>query len=162
VFSNSYDTDAITLNVTIPLYQSGAEWSRMRAARHLAHQAKFNTMDTQLAVEQDVASAWHNYITAASIITSQEAAAKATQLALDGVRNEQEFGMRTVLDTLNAEQEYMDAQVSLVRAERNHIIQAYRLMASVGKLTSEALSLPVKRYNANENTQRAKYQLIGW
>lgn len=161
-FVNKYDSDALTLNVSIPLYQSGAEWSRLREARNVAAQARFNTLDTTLAVEQDVTSAWQNYVTAASIIRSTEAAAKASGMALEGVRQENEFGVRTVLDVLDAEQENMNAKVNLIRATRTHKIQAYRLLASVGKLTAEGLTLPVKIYDPTEHYDSVKYQLLGW
>ncbi len=161
-FANKYDADGITLNVSIPLYQSGAEWSRVREARNIASQARFNTLDTTLAVEQDVTSAWQNYVTADSVITSTEAAAKASALALEGVRQENEFGVRTVLDVLDAEQEDMNIKVNLVRATRNQKIQAYRLLASVGKLTAGELMLPVKIYDPKDNYDSVKYQLLGW
>ena len=162
VFANKYNTDAITLNVSIPLYQSGAEWSRLREARNVASQARFNTLDTTLAVEQDVTSAWQNYVTTESVITSTEAAAKASAMALEGVRQENEFGVRTVLDVLDAEQEDMNTKVNLVRATRNHKIQAYRLLASIGKLTAGELTLPVKIYDPKEHHDSVKYQLLGW
>ena len=161
-FINRYENDAIKLNVTIPLYQSGAEWSRLRAARNSAQQAKYNTLDSALAVQQDVTSAWQNYVTAESIIISTEKAEKASALALEGVRQENEFGVRTMLDVLNAEQEYLDTKVNLVRATRVHKIEAYRLLASVGKLTAVDLGLDVKAYDTKENYNNAKYQLLGW
>ena len=135
------DSDAITLNVVVPLYQSGAEWARLREASNLASQAKFTTMDTLLAVEQDVTSAWQNFVTAESVITSTKSAVEASTTALDGVRQENEFGVRTVLDVLDAEQELLNSKVNLVRASRNYRIQAYRLLASVGKLTAKELNL---------------------
>jgi outer membrane protein len=160
VFSNQ-DSDSIMLNVSIPLYQGGAEWSRIREARNTASQAKYNTIDTTFAVEQDVTNAWQNYTTTDSVIISTEAAAKASELALEGVRQENEFGVRTVLDVLDAEQEYLNTKVNLVRAIRNHKIQAYRLLASVGKLTADELSLPVKIYDPSVNYDNVKYQLLG-
>lgn len=162
IFTSRYDTDAITLNVSIPLYQSGAEWSRLRQAKKVANQAKFSTMDTILAVQQDVTSAWQNYVTAQSVIVSTEAVIKASDTALEGVRVESDYGVRTVLDVLDAEQEFLNAKVNYVRATRNHKIQAYRLLASVGKLTAHELSLPVNLYEPKDHYNNIKYQLLGW
>lgn len=155
-------SDALTLNVVVPLYQGGGEWSRIRAARNTAKLAQFNTMDTYLAVEQDVTSAWQNYVTAGSVIASTEAAVKASSLALEGVRQESDYGVRTVLDVLDAEQEFMNTKVNFVRATRAHKIQAYRLLASIGKLTASELMLPVKIYDPQDNYNDVKYQLLGW
>ncbi len=161
-FTRSYDSDELMLNVAIPLYQSGAEYARLREARKIASQAKYTTMDTMLAVEQDVASAWQNYITSESVITSTQAAKEAATLALEGVRQENEFGVRTVLDVLDAEQELMNTNVNLIRATRNYKIQAYRLLASVGKLTAHELALPVKYFESDSPDDHVKNQLLGW
>lgn len=158
---NSLDSDAIKLNISIPLYQSGAEWSRLRAARNAAEQAKFNEIDSNEAVAESVANAWESYRTATAIITSNDATVKAAQTALEGVHKENEFGIRTILDVLNAEQELFSAQVSLVKATRNEKIQAYRLLATIGKLTSKELELKTNAENPKEHYNNVKYQLLG-
>ena len=51
------------------------------------------------------------------------------------------MGDRTVLDTLEAEQEVLDAQSALVLARRDKIVTAYRLAAGLGMLVPEQLGL---------------------
>jgi len=154
-------SDAVKLNVSIPIYQSGAEWSRLRAARNVAQQAKFNTMDTHEAVVESVATAWESFKTAQAIIISNESAVNAAETALDGVRKENEFGVRTVLDVLDAEQESFTAKVELIKAQRAEKIMAYRLIATVGKLTSVELGLNTEVENPKEHYDSVKYQLLG-
>lgn len=158
---NHIQSDAVKLNVSIPIYQSGAEWSRLRAARNVAQQAKFNTMDTHEAVVESVATAWESFKTAQAIIISNESAVNATETALDGVRKENEFGVRTVLDVLDAEQESFTAKVELIKAQRAEKIMAYRLIATVGKLTSAELGLNTEVENPKEHYDSVKYQLLG-
>lgn len=155
------DSDAIKLNIHIPIYQSGAEWSRLREARNLAQQAKFNALDTNEAVVESVNLAWEAYNTSKAIIVSNQAAVNAAETALNGVRKENEFGVRTVLDVLNAEQETFSARVNLVRAVRTEKLQAYRLLATVGKLTSKELGLKTNVENPKEHYNSVKYQLLG-
>jgi TolC family type I secretion outer membrane protein len=157
----SADNDSIKLNVTIPIYQSGAEWSRLREARNLAQQAKFNSLDTNQSVAESVTLAWEAFNTSKAIIVSNEAAVKAAETALNGVRKENEFGVRTILDVLNAEQETFLARVNLIKAIRNEKIQAYRLLASVGKLTSKDLGLKTDVEDPKEHYDSVKYQLLG-
>ncbi|WP_375211026.1 TolC family protein, partial [Hyphococcus sp.] len=52
----------------------------------------------------------------------------------DGVRREAEVGVRTTLDVLDAEQEYLDAQVALANAERDARAATYELLASIGAI----------------------------
>jgi TolC family type I secretion outer membrane protein len=155
------DTDALTLNVSIPLYQSGAEWSRLREARNLADKAKFDALDTRNAVIENATSAWQDFSTAQAIILSTKEALSAAELALDGVRQENQYGTRTILDVLDAEQEAFQARVDVVIAERNERIQAYRLLAATGDLTARSLALPVSYYDPKEHYDSVKYQLLG-
>ncbi len=157
----SLDSDSVKVNVTIPLYQSGAEWSRLREARNLAQQAKFNTMDTNESVIENVNVAWEAYNTSKAIIVSNKAALDAAETALNGVRKENEFGVRTVLDVLDAEQETFSTRVNLIKAVRTEKLQAYRLLAAIGKLTSKDLSLKTEIENPKEHYNNVKYQLLG-
>jgi outer membrane protein len=59
------------------------------------------------------------------------------------------IGARSVIDILDAETELFRAEVARVRAEREQVVAAYRLLAAIGRLTAEDLGLPVA-YDAAE------------
>ena len=105
--------------------------------------------------------AWENLETARAQIRSFSAEVRAAEIALEGVQQEALVGSRTVLDVLDAEQELLDARVSLVRAERDEIVAAYQLRSSVGRLTAESLDLPVKRYDFTKNYRRVRNKWFG-
>lgn len=157
----NFDSDSIKLNVSIPIYQSGAEWSRLREARNLANQAKFQEIDTNEAVIENVSIAWQAYNTSKAVIVSNKAALEAAETALRGVRKENEFGVRTILDVLDAEQEAFSARVNLVKAVRAEKIQAFRLLAATGNLTGRNLGLETEVENPKEHYNSVKYQLLG-
>lgn len=156
------DTDQVALNVTIPLYQSGAEWSRIRQAKNLAQQAKFNTMDTKNSIVENASRAWQDFNTAKAIIVSNEEAVKAAQEALDGVRQENLYGTRTILDVLDTEQDFFNARVNLVIATVAEKQQAYRLLATIGRLTAKDMQLKVDLIDPETHYDKVKYQLIGF
>ena len=60
-------------------------------------------------------------------------AVQANELALEGVRAEQSVGTRTVLDVLNAEQELLNSQVSLVTARRDAYVAGFQLLNAMGQ-----------------------------
>lgn len=157
-----FESDEIRLNVTIPLYQSGAEWSRVRQAKSTAQQARYNTYDTRDAVQENVARAWQDFHTSQSLIVSNEESVRAAELALEGVKQENQYGERTILDVLNAEQELFSAKVNLVRAQASAKQQAYGLLAAVGKLTAQELGLPLALYDPKSHYNNVKYKLIGF
>ncbi|NBO19233.1 MAG: secretion protein [Proteobacteria bacterium] len=160
--SQSVSNDSIQLNFIVPLYQSGAEWSRVRQAKHLAAQAKFNAMDTRNAVVESVTRAWQLYVAAREVIKSSESAVDAAKTAMQSIRQESKFGVRTILDVLNTQQDMFNAQVSLVNARVTERLTAYRLLASVGRLTAKDLGLRVDVYDPNQHYDKVKYKLIGF
>ncbi len=160
--ASSLDTDALTVNVSIPLYQSGAEWSRIREAKNQAQQAKFNTMDTRNVVIENVDRAWQDFKTAQAVIISSEEALRAAEVALEGINQENQSGLRTILDVLDTEQQAFNARLNLVKAQRAEKTQAYRLLGSIGRLNAQDLALPVNLHDPSEHYDNVKYKLIGW
>ena len=59
----------------------------------------------------------------------------------EGIASEAQFGQRTMLDLLDAEKDVNDAELSLVNAEHDQILAAFRLMAAIGNLTAEQMGV---------------------
>lgn len=159
---NDYDNDVVSLNVNVPLYQSGAEYSRVREAKQNYQRAKYNAIDANNETTERVTRAWENLQSSIASIQANESAIDAATIALDGVKQEQQYGARTVLDVLDAEQELFSARVNLVRAQRNKLVAAYTLLAEMGQLNAQTLGLDVPLYNPKEHYKRVKYKPIGW
>jgi outer membrane protein len=139
-------TQAI-INLTLPLYQGGAEYSLVRQARQDAIRLRSVVDDTRRTVVQTATQAWEQLQTARAQVESARAQIRAAAIALDGVQREAIVGSRTTLDVLNAEQELLTARTNLVRALATLVDQSYRLAASVGRLTAQDLGLPVEVYD---------------
>ena len=75
------------------------------------------------------------------MIDAYSAELEAAILLRDGTNSEVEFGLKTVLDLLDAEQDVVNARVNLLDANRSRVMAAYQLMASVGALSAETLGL---------------------
>lgn len=159
---NDFDNDAVLMNVRVPLYQSGAEYSRIRESKQNFYRARYDAMDVQNEVKERVTRAWENFQASVIAIQANESAIDAATIALDGVKQEQQYGARTVLDVLDAEQELFAARVNLVRAQRDKLVAAYTLLAEMGQLTPQALSLKVQEYNPKAHYDQVKFKPIGW
>ena len=105
--------------------------------------------------------AWDVLATAQASIQSLLAQVNAARIALNGTRQEALVGSRTVLDVLDAEQELLDARVSLVRAQRDEIVAGYGLLAVIGQLTARDLGLPVEYYDFADDYNSARRRLWG-
>jgi len=159
---NDYDNDVLALNVSIPLYQSGAEYSRVREATNNYQRARYDAMDVNNEVVERVTRAWESLQASEASIQANESAIEAAEIALDGVKQEQQYGARTVLDVLDAEQELFSARVNLARAQRNKLVAAYTLLSEMGSMTPQTLGMDVQLYNPKQNYERVKYKPIGW
>jgi len=149
---------SLMAELTVPLYQGGADEADVRQAKQLHSQSQLNVMTSRRQVQDGVRAAWESYQSAQATIASNEAQMTANELAHEGVQREQEVGARTVLDVLNAEQELLNAQVAVVTSKRNAEVAAYQLLAATGQLTARDQGLKVKLYDPgayyDENASR--------
>jgi outer membrane protein len=155
------DDTRFTATATFPLYQGGAEWSGIRQAKELNNRARLDVEDTRRATDESVSNAWESYRAATASSEANREQVKATEIAFEGVQQELEVGSRTTLDVLNQAQELLNARVALVRTERDEIVASYVLLAAVGKLTAQELSLPVQLYDPVENYEMQTWRPLG-
>lgn len=144
---NASTTLSAELQLVIPLYQAGSVTSRVRAAKEAVNRARLVVDDQRRVVVQSSASSFEAFQTSLAQIESLRAEVDSAEIALEGVEQEATVGARTVLDVLDAEQELLDAQVSLVLAERDAVVASYQLLAALGRLTAQDLALPVEIYD---------------
>jgi outer membrane protein len=142
--SDSY-TGKVTL--TVPLYQSGSVYSRLRQARQELASKRNLVGEAKRDAEEQVTRAWETLQSTKARIRSYDAQITAAEVALEGVQREAAVGSRTVLDVLDAEQELLDAKVNLVRAKRDELVASFDLKSALGRLTATALGLEVDVYD---------------
>lgn len=155
------DTATVTARLSVPLYQSGSEYSEIRQLLQTNNQRRIEVEESRRAVIEDVTQAWERLNTATARIQSRADEVAAAELALEGVRQESEVGSRTVLDVLDAEQELLDARVALVTVERDEYVAGFDLRAAVGGLTAQDMGLSVDIYDPADYYQAIRNKLIG-
>lgn len=155
------DSASLTVSVTVPLYESGSVYSRVRAAKQTVFQRGNDLAQARRSVEEAATRAWQTLQAARASVRSFEAQSRANAVALEGVRQENQAGLRTVLDVLTAQQTLLDSQVSLVSARRDMIVAAYQVAQAMGKLTAVDLRLPVLIYDATAYYRAIKYLPFG-
>lgn len=156
------DAWQLTANMTVPLYQSGAEYADIRQAKHTENQYRILSRKIRSDVEAVTIRAWENYTATKAQIQSIKAQIKASKIALDGVIREARVGSRTVLDVLDAEQEHLDNQVTLVKTHRDEIVAAYALLTAMGKMNPQDLKLNVASYDPTAYYEKVKNKWFGY
>ena len=154
--------DAIVgANLRVPLYQGGGEYARVRQTKQTVRQRQNDLEATFRAVRNEVTNAWESLVTATTRIDSIAAQVRASEIAVEGSRQEALVGQRTTLDVLDQENDLFQAQVDLVQARRDQIVASYRLKAAVGELTVVGLSLPVEPYELEAYYADVRNRWIG-
>lgn len=152
---------SITAQLSVPLYEAGSVYSRIRQAKQTASQRRIDQEQTRRIVAEAAVQAFQTLVSARAQIVSLNEQIRAAQIALDGVKQEAAVGSRTTLDVLNQEQELLNSQVTLVRAQRDEASAAYQLLAATGQLTAQKLQLPVQIYDYEANYNHVDGRWIG-
>ncbi len=149
------DTDTesaeATIQVSVPLYQSGSVYSRVRSQKHTANQRRIQVYETRRAAVEQATAAWETWQASKAQIESLGTQIRAAEIALEGVQREAQVGARTVLDVLDAEQELLEARVNLVSAQRDEKVAAFQLMQAMGRMTAASFGLSVELYDPTEH-----------
>jgi outer membrane protein len=104
---------------------------------------------------------WGQLEAAKANIEATQAQVQASEIALNGVREEARVGQRTTLDVLNAQQTLVNARVSLVSAQRDRVVASYTLLAAVGRLSPSVLGLHVPTYDARVHYHQVRDAWVG-
>ena len=151
----------VLLNLSVPLYESGSVYARVRASKHTAGQRRIEADQARRDAVEAAAKSWETLQAAKAQAKAYDAQIKASELALAGVREESKVGSRTVLDVLNAEQELFDARVNLVRAQHDVLAAAFQVKSSAGQMTAQGLNLPVAIYDPTKHYDDVRGKWIG-
>lgn len=130
---------AIGLSASIPLYMGGATRSRIREAKKVEMQRAEQINMAKDSVKQQVISNWEIWESARAETLARISQVDAAAIAQEGVHYEAEYGERTTLDVLNANQELLNAQVELLKTKRDEIVARFALAQTLGLLVPQNL-----------------------
>lgn len=157
-----YNFRAVVLRATVPFYTGGRRDSRVRQSRELEQQRRQEEGRAERLARESVMTAFADLDAARAGAEARAAQVEAARRARDGVRAEADYGARSTLDVLDAEQEYLDAQVGWISAERDRVAAAYALLAASGSLTAEKLGVGVEPYDPLKHFDEIKDKWAGY
>lgn len=152
---------SLGVQLTVPLYQSGAEHARLREAKKRVNQRQLETVSELRKVEEQVIRAWRDLQTARASVAALDEQIAAARQAQDSVRREVGIGRRPLLDLLDAQQELLDAEVNRTSQQRNVVVGELTLLSSIGALTAESLGLPTDLHDPLADYEATKWRLFG-
>ena len=145
------ESASITAQIRIPFYSGGVNQSRVRAAKAAKTRSRFETREAEQAIDQTVSNVWAQVESSKLSLAASRRQVAAAEVAYEGVELEQQVGTRDTLDLLNAEQELLNAKLTVVQAERNLNVATYQLLVTMGGFDAYSLQLPVVFYDPEDN-----------
>jgi outer membrane protein len=132
--------------LTVPIYQGGAEYSRIRESKETLGQRRLEADSARDQVRAAVVQSFGLLNASRFQVEAAQAQVNAAQIALNGVQEEYRVGQRTTLDVLNAQAELVNARSLLITAQRDRVVNSYSLLSAIGRLSAEFLRLNAQAY----------------
>jgi outer membrane protein len=147
--------------VSVPVYQGGAEYSLIRQSKESLAQQRLNLEQVRDQTRASVVQAWGQLVAGKAQVASAQSQVSASEIALNGVREEAKAGQRTTLDVLNAQQALVNARVALVTAQHDRVVASYAVLNSVGRLSPQVLKLGTTVYDPSVHYHQVRDSWIG-
>lgn len=146
-------SQSIIARMSMPLYSSGDIEARVRQAKHRRHSRLQAIEEARQQSRARTIAAWAQLNASRGQYEAVSQQVRASEDALNGVREEQAAGQRTLLDVLDAERELVEAEVAQAHARRDLVLVSYNVLGAIGRLTARQLNLDVALYDAEQHTR---------
>ncbi len=129
-------TASIVGRLNVPIYANGGiVYSQVRQAKQ-THLSQIQVIEQQRALTQSqVAQSWSQFTGFKAQLVSDNAQIASNKVALDGVREEEKVGQRTLIEVLNQQQTLLNSQVQMESTKRNVVVGAYTVIQAIGRLS---------------------------
>ena len=143
--SATYDErekDILKATVSWPFYSGGKNIANLNKNKNLKTRKRLLLDSAVKTNEAIVASAWSNFLSNQSLLSSVEAQVRAAEIANEGITAEYESGVgRTTLDVIQSNSLLLNALITRADSERNLILSQFNLLKSMGLLNSDHLKI---------------------
>jgi outer membrane protein len=147
--------------LSVPIYQGGAEYSLIRQSKETLAQQRLVLEQTRDQTRANTVTAWGQLVAGKAQVASAQAQVTASEVALNGVREEAKAGQRTTLDVLNAQQALVNARVALVTAQHDRVVASYAVLSAIGRLAPQVLGLATTVYDPSVHYHQVRDSWFG-
>lgn len=152
----------IVAQVTIsqPLFQGGAIRSRIRQAQNQNSTAQAIVDSERRQALQDVVIAWNQLGSSRSSVVAGTRQVQAAQIAFAGMQREEQFGLRSTIEVLNAEQELAGAQLTLLGNRYQEYVARAALLLAMGRLDARAVNSAIPARDPEAEFKKVRWRGI--
>ena len=129
------NSNSVSLQLNVPLYQGGLVNSLTRAAEHRLIQARETNEQQKRATERQTRNSYLSVVASVSTVKALKQALASSLIALEATQAGFEVGTRTAVDVLNSQRELFGARRDYARVRYNYVLETLRLKLASGTLS---------------------------
>lgn len=133
-------SDAIGVELNMPLFQGGLVTSRTREARQLYDASMQRLYNAQRSAQRQTRQSYLGVMSGISRIKAFKQAIVSSETALEATNAGFEVGTRTAVDVVTAERALSDARRNYARSRYDYIVNSMRLKQAAGTLSNEDIA----------------------
>ena len=128
---------------SMPLYDGGQIRAKHREDLRNLTAAKISYQNTKDEVKTSITNAVIKFKSLEKTYKANEKVVKASKKSVDSLTEEHKAGSKTLLDVLQQQQKYFQAQKKFVDTEQQYLKSCYELASAKGELNARRLGLKV-------------------
>jgi len=150
--TSDYQSYGANLTFSTPLFYNESTKDSVRRLDKLFTATTFDLSEKNRQVELSTISSYQNYKSTLAKTSASKSEKMSSLLALNGIKKEAQFGIRTVLDVLDAEVEYLNASTNVIKSEAEEIYSQFDIKSILGNLSIKDINRKYKvNYDLKEN-----------
>ena len=156
-----YPNTTVSLQMTVPLYQGGSEYAAVRSAKKTALANDWANKSAEVNSVSSVEQSWYQREGAAAQLEQVRVQLKLANELTTAYRTQLAAGQITILEALEGYASELQAEISLISAQRNLVLAEYSVLQNVGGLTARTLELATPYYDPQGDYSVTKWRIWG-
>ena len=125
---------SVALTLTIPIYQQGIKNSNIRKYQSQILQAELSFEDYKEDLKILISNAYKDFKISEAKMNSNSAVIQASQTALESLKQEYDFGTKTITDLIEEEGNLLLSSVDYLDSKKNYLINYFKIKSLEGTL----------------------------
>ncbi len=132
--SNDYTSYGSTITFKASLFDNKYEKNLILSLDNEFKALVMDEKETFRKVKLKTLSIFNNYINSDINVNAAIKELNAAKLALNGIKKEEQFGLRTLLDVLDSEADVINSELKVLKSRSEQVINKYKLLIDIGNL----------------------------
>ncbi len=144
-FRSEAQTSSAVIQVNIPIFDRGMEYSRIKEAKALKQAAEYDLMDKKNQIGNQFENDYNIYQAQKLVIKAYKKSLQAMNLLFKKTVHEKKLGFKSTYDVLEIKQKLIQTQINLINSQVNTIFYGCKIMGAQGQLPIITSEFKAKR-----------------